>query len=91
MTPSSVLVVKPSSLADIVHTLPAVHFLKSTFPVPHGRPIPSLQLLDRFVVLHPFARGAHKSLTAGEIFEFTHLLAPHPAQVTSFVHERLLQ
>jgi heptosyltransferase-1 len=32
MTPSSVLVVKPSSLGDIVHTLPAVHYLKATFP-----------------------------------------------------------
>ena len=32
MTFSSVLVVKPSSLGDIVHTLPAVHFLKDTFP-----------------------------------------------------------
>jgi heptosyltransferase-1 len=31
MTPSSVLVVKPSSLGDIVHTLPAVHYLKTTF------------------------------------------------------------
>jgi ADP-heptose:LPS heptosyltransferase len=28
----SILIVKPSSLGDIVHTLPAVHFLKSTFP-----------------------------------------------------------
>src|ERR1700730_6008133 len=32
ITPLSVIVVKPSSLGDIVHTLPAVHFLKSTFP-----------------------------------------------------------
>ena len=32
MTPSSVLVVKPSSLGDIVHTLPAVHYLESDFP-----------------------------------------------------------
>ena len=31
MTPASVLVVKPSSLGDIVHTLPAVHYLKVTF------------------------------------------------------------
>lgn len=31
MSLSSVVVVKPSSLGDIVHTLPAVHFLKSTF------------------------------------------------------------
>ncbi len=32
MSLSSVVVVKPSSLGDIVHTLPAVHFLRSTFP-----------------------------------------------------------
>lgn len=31
-TVRSVLVVKPSSLGDIVHTLPAVHRLKQTFP-----------------------------------------------------------
>lgn len=29
---TSVLVIKPSSLGDIVHTLPAVHVLKQTFP-----------------------------------------------------------
>lgn len=28
----SVLIVKPSSLGDIVHTLPAVHFVKSSYP-----------------------------------------------------------
>ncbi len=99
MTPSSVLVIKPSSLGDIVHTLPAVHFLKTTrltvtsslarfagadtsgpacFPLPRGRAIPSLELPDRFIVLHPFARGHAKSLTSEEIFEFTRLLAPHP-------------
>jgi ADP-heptose:LPS heptosyltransferase len=32
MSLTSVVVVKPSSLGDIVHTLPAVHSLKSTFP-----------------------------------------------------------
>jgi ADP-heptose:LPS heptosyltransferase len=32
MTPSTAIVVKPGSLGDIVHTLPAIHFLKSTFP-----------------------------------------------------------
>jgi heptosyltransferase I len=32
MSLASVVVVKPSSLGDIVHTLPAVHFLKSAFP-----------------------------------------------------------
>lgn len=29
---TSILIVKPSSLGDIIHTLPAVHFLKTTFP-----------------------------------------------------------
>lgn len=32
MTPASILVVKPSSLGDIVHTLPSVHCLKRSFP-----------------------------------------------------------
>ena len=32
MSPSSILVVKPSSLGDIVHTLPSVHCLKRSFP-----------------------------------------------------------
>ena len=31
-TPRSVLVVKPSSLGDVVHTLPAVHALKNAWP-----------------------------------------------------------
>jgi heptosyltransferase I len=48
------------------------------FPLPRGRAIPSLELPDRFLVLHPFARGIAKSLTSEEIFEFTRLLAPHP-------------
>jgi ADP-heptose:LPS heptosyltransferase len=47
------------------------------FPIPRGSSIPSLDPFDRFVILHPFARGAHKSLTPQEIFELTHLLAPH--------------
>lgn len=32
MTPASILVVKPSSLGDVVHTLPSVHCLKRSFP-----------------------------------------------------------
>jgi heptosyltransferase-1 len=51
------------------------------FPLPIGRTIRSLELPDRFVVLHPFARGAGKSLTPDEIFEFTHLLVPIPVVV----------
>jgi heptosyltransferase I len=51
------------------------------FPLPHGKAIPALELPHRFVVLHPFARGAQKSLTGEEIFEFTHLLSPTPVVV----------
>jgi heptosyltransferase-1 len=32
MTPKTILLVKPSSLGDIVHTLPALRFLKQSFP-----------------------------------------------------------
>ena len=51
------------------------------FPLPRGKAIPSLELPERFVVLHPFARGARKSLTPEEIFEFTHLIVPIPVVV----------
>jgi heptosyltransferase I len=32
MTPETILLVKPSSLGDIVHTLPALRFVKQSFP-----------------------------------------------------------
>jgi heptosyltransferase-1 len=51
------------------------------FPLPRGKTIRSFELPERFVVLHPFARGDRKSLTPGEIFEFTRLLAPIPVVV----------
>ena len=43
--------------------------------------ISSVELPERYVLLHPFARGARKSLTPGEIFEFTHLVDPIPVVV----------
>jgi len=46
------------------------------FPLPQGRMIPSLELPDRFVVLHPFSRGTDKSLTTGEITQLVKALAP---------------
>jgi heptosyltransferase-1 len=58
------------------------------FPLPLGRPISSLELPDRFVILHPFARGAQKSLTPEEIFQFTRSLAPHPVIVVGRSGER---
>jgi heptosyltransferase-1 len=51
------------------------------FPLPPGKAIPSLELPRRFVLLHPFARGASKSLTPEEILQFTHLLVPIPIVV----------
>ncbi len=51
------------------------------FPLPRGKAISSLELPERFVVLHPFARGVRKSLTPEEIFEFTRLLVPIPVIV----------
>jgi heptosyltransferase I len=51
------------------------------FPLPRGRAIRSFELPERFVVLHPFARGSGKSLSSGEILEFTHLLFPIPVIV----------
>jgi heptosyltransferase-1 len=51
------------------------------FPLPHGKAIQSFELPERFVVLHPFARGTGKSLSPGEIFDFTHLLFPIPVVV----------
>jgi heptosyltransferase-1 len=51
------------------------------FPLPQGKAVPLLELPERYVVLHPFARGAGKSLSAGEIFEFTRLVAPVPVVV----------
>jgi ADP-heptose:LPS heptosyltransferase len=60
------------------------------FPLPCGKAVRSLEMPERFVVLHPFARGAGKSLTPEEIFEFTRLLAPVPVVVVgrSRVHFR---
>src|SRR6202023_1374049 len=46
------------------------------FGLPAGRAIPEFELPDRFVVLHPFARGANKSLSSSEIYELTRALAP---------------
>jgi heptosyltransferase I len=51
------------------------------FPLPPGTAIPSLELPERYVVLHPFARGQGKSLSPSEISEFIHLVAPMPVVV----------
>jgi heptosyltransferase I len=46
------------------------------FDLPAGRPISEFELPEKFVVLHPFARGANKSLSSSEIYELTRALAP---------------
>jgi heptosyltransferase-1 len=58
------------------------------FPLPPGKAIPLLELPEHYVVLHPFARGAGKSLTAGEIFDFTRLVAPIPVVVVGRSNEQ---
>ncbi len=63
------------------------------FPLPSGKAIPSLELPENYILLHPFARGSGKSLTPEEIFELTHLLLPIPVVVVgsssiSFTTER---
>jgi heptosyltransferase-1 len=74
MTPSSVLVVKPSSLGDIVHTLPAVHYLKSTFQkakiswIANTEWVPLLEQNADLATVLPFPRGEFKGL--GGVFEF---------------------
>ena len=57
------------------------------FPLPRGRPISSQELPHRFVILHPFARGANKSLTPDEINQFTRSLAPHPVVIVGRSNE----
>jgi heptosyltransferase-1 len=63
MTPSSVLVVKPSSLGDIVHSLPAVHYLKTTFQdaeiswIVNTEWVPLLENNADLETIIPFPRG----------------------------------
>jgi heptosyltransferase I len=54
---------------------------KPHFGLPAGRTIPNFELPARFVALHPFARGADKSLSSSEIYELTRALAPWPVIV----------
>jgi heptosyltransferase I len=59
------------------------------FPLPQGRMIPSLELPDKFVVLHPFSRGADKSLMASEITQLIEALAPLPVIVVGRSNEEV--
>ncbi len=47
------------------------------WPLPAGTPPAGFDATAPFLLLHPFSRGAGKSLTAGEVGEFTHRVAPH--------------
>jgi heptosyltransferase I len=48
------------------------------FRLPSGRPVPNFELPHQFVILHPFSRGAGKSLSEAEIYQLTAALAPIP-------------
>ena len=68
MSPSSILIVKPSSLGDIVHTLPSVHCLKRSFPEAQIRWIvnpewkPLLEENRDLVEVIPFPRKSFRGL-----------------------------
>ena len=73
MTPSSVLVVKPSSLGDIVHTLPAVHYLKTTFPdaeiswIANTEWVPLLEENADLKTVIPFPRASSSGVRSGSL------------------------
>lgn len=46
------------------------------WPLPAGTPPAGFDATAPFLLLHPFSRGAGKSLTAGEVGEFTRAVAP---------------
>jgi heptosyltransferase I len=50
----------------------------AVFPLPEGKAIQGFEVPARAVILHPFARGAGKSLTGEEVFQISRLLAPLP-------------
>ncbi|HEY0789694.1 MAG TPA: glycosyltransferase family 9 protein [Chthoniobacterales bacterium] len=51
------------------------------FPLPTGNALPNFPLPDRYMVLHPFARGDRKSLVPDEISRLVQALAPLPVAV----------
>jgi len=59
------------------------------FPLPEGKAIRDFECPARAVILHPFARGAGKSLTGDEVFRLSRLLAPLPMIVVGKSDEDL--
>ena len=51
------------------------------FPLPPGEPWPETLPADGFIVLHPFARGTGKSLSAAQVSALGGELAPRPVLV----------
>ena len=47
------------------------------WPLPQGTVPAGFDTAEPFILLHPFSRGARKSLTPDEIADFCHALAPH--------------
>jgi heptosyltransferase I len=63
------------------------HLLSS--PLPPGVPPPGFELNEPFVVLHPFSRGAGKSLDQAQIEEFCKALAPIPVVIVGKSNNRV--
>ena len=47
------------------------------WPLPQGSAPAGFDATEPFILLHPFSRGAGKSLTAPDVIEFCRALAPH--------------
>ncbi len=56
--------------------------------LPPGDPLPG-ELPDRFVVIHPYARGKGKSITQAEIHVLARALAPFPTVLAGVAPQRL--
>ena len=52
-----------------------------TWPMPVGTAPANFPSMEKFVILHPFARGAGKSLSLPDIETFCHALAPTPVVI----------
>jgi len=55
-------------------------------PLPRGRPPEKMELPENYIVLHPYARGADKSLSTESIQALCDALAPHPVLIVGRSH-----
>ena len=59
------------------------------WPLPEGVPPAGFAATEKFIVLHPFSRGAGKSLSAADVAEFCRALAPARIVLAGRTEERM--